>query len=79
MKYRPWNGVFLSDKYLSSVNTAESITTSILQLYHQYSVQPLIESSISSAAELRRCHAMLEEAACCVQSMEPDRDNTPVQ
>ena len=78
MKYRPWNGVFLSDKYLSSVEAAESITMSILQLYQQYNVQPLVESSISSAAELGRCHAMLEQAACCVQGIEPNSDDTAV-
>jgi hypothetical protein len=62
MKYRPWNGVFLSDKYLSGVEAAEGITASILKLYYQYGVKPLVESRIGSAAELRRCHEMLERA-----------------
>ena len=62
MKYRPWNGVFLSDEYLSGIDAAEDITASILKLYHQYGVKPLIESNISSTAELRRCHEMLERA-----------------
>ena len=62
MKYRPWNGVFLSDEYLSGIEAAEGITASILKLYHQYGVKPLVESNISSTAELRRCHEMLERA-----------------
>jgi len=64
MKYRPWNGVFLDDKYLSGVEAAEGITASILKLYHQYGVQPLVESNISSTAELRRCHDMLAQSGC---------------
>ena len=64
MKYRPWNGVFLSDKYLSGVEAAEGITASVLELYHQYGVQPLVESNISSRAELRRCHDLLAQSGC---------------
>lgn len=62
MKYRPWNGVFLSDEYLSGIEAAEGITASILKVYHQYGVKPLVESKIGSTAELRRCHEMLEHA-----------------
>ena len=73
MKYRPWNGVFLSDKYLSGVETAEGITASILRLYHQYGVQPLVESNITSAAELQRCHALMEQAVRCGQGGSQER------
>ena len=78
MKYRPWNGVFLSDKYLSSVEAAESITGDILKLYHQHGVQPLVESSISSAAELRRCHGLLEQAACSDRGVCHSGDSSPI-
>ncbi len=79
MKYRPWNGVFLSDKYLSGVDAAESITGAILKLYKQYGVQPLVESSISSAAELRRCQTLLEEAACNGSGVCQNGDSSPMQ
>ena len=78
MKYRPWNVVFLSDKYLNGVEAAESITGAILKLYKRYGVQPLVESSISSAAELRRCHSLLEQAACSVPGMCQAGDSSPV-
>lgn len=60
MKYRPWNGVFLSEEYLSGVEAAELITKSILEVYGRYGVTPLVESNISSAVELRRCHELLQ-------------------
>ena len=60
MRYRPWNGVFLSEEYLSGVEAAEGITTSVLKIYGRYGVVPLVESNISSAVELRRCHELLQ-------------------
>ena len=60
MKYRPWNGVFLSERYLSGVEAAELITESILKIYGKYGVVPLVESNICSAVDLRRCHELLQ-------------------
>lgn len=68
MKYRPWNGVFLSNEYLSGVEAAEEITSSILELYRQNGVEPLIESNISTTVELHRCHALLEKAGCFAEA-----------
>ena len=52
--------MFLSEQYLSGVEAAERITKSILQIYGRYGVVPLVESSISSAVDLRRCHELLQ-------------------
>jgi hypothetical protein len=60
MKYRPWNGVFLSQDYLSSVETAEKITAEILTAYSDHGVIPLLESKISTAAELRHWLDLLQ-------------------
>ena len=60
MRYRPWNGVFLSEEYLSGLDAAEGITKSVLKIYSRYGVVPLVESNISSAVELRRCHELLQ-------------------
>lgn len=60
MKYRPWNGVFLNDRYLTSVEGAREITRQVLQLYRKYDVVPLVESSISTSAELRQCLDLLD-------------------
>lgn len=56
MKFRPWNGVFLSKEFLSSVEKAEEITIQILSIYAQHGVIPLLESNIQKVDELR--HAM---------------------
>ena len=60
MKYRPWNGVFLNDKYLASVEGAREITRQVLQLYRKYDVVPLVESNISTSAVLRQCLDLLD-------------------
>jgi deoxyribodipyrimidine photolyase len=51
MKFRPWNGVFLSSEYLSSVEAAEAITRGMLGVYHAHGVELLLESSISKREE----------------------------
>ncbi|KAK9827026.1 hypothetical protein WJX74_003917 [Apatococcus lobatus] len=56
MKFRPWNGVFLSKDFLSSVEKAEEITVQILSVYAQHGVLPLLESNIQKVDELR--HAL---------------------
>lgn len=63
MRFRPWNGVYLSEEYLASVERAEQITHCILTQYHDAGVVPLVESRVTSAAELRRVERMLEQAA----------------
>ena len=56
MKFRPWNGVFLSKEFLSSVEKAEEITVEILKIYAHHGVIPVLESNIQKVDELR--HAL---------------------
>lgn len=63
MRFRPWNGVYLSEEYLASVEGAEQITHRILTQYHDAGVVPLVESRVASVAELWRVERMLEQAA----------------
>lgn len=51
MKFRPWNGVFLSGEYLSSVESAEAITREMVGVYHAHGAQLLLESCISKTEE----------------------------
>ncbi|BDA42017.1 hypothetical protein COCOBI_02-8180 [Coccomyxa sp. Obi] len=60
MRFRPWNGVFLSEEYLSSVDKAQAITAEILAVYSQHGVVPLVESKICTTQELRQCLDLLE-------------------
>lgn len=49
---RPWNGVFLSQDYLSSVEAADAITRDLLRAYAAAGVVPLIESAVKRDEEL---------------------------
>jgi hypothetical protein len=59
---RPWNSVFLSEEYLSSVESAESITTQLLEAYAAAGVVPLLESAVKSEDELRKAYSLLRPA-----------------
>ena len=43
-RFRPWNGVFLSDEYLSGTERAEAITKEILGVYATFGVEILVEA-----------------------------------
>jgi hypothetical protein len=51
-KFRPWNGVLMSDAYLSSPETASQITRDILTLLGQHGVTPFIETAVKGEAEM---------------------------
>lgn len=56
---RPWNGVFLSEEYLSSVEAAEAITAELLRAYAAAGVVPILESAVKTDDELQRAQALL--------------------
>lgn len=43
-KFRPWNGVFLSEEFLSSEDSARGIVLHMMDLYQKYSCEILIEA-----------------------------------
>jgi len=59
---RPWNGVFLSQDYLSGPERAEAISREILCIYHKYGVEVLVEApgvrSFQDVAALRSLLAL---------------------
>ena len=59
MRFRPWNGVFLSEDYLGSIEAAERITSELLEAYRQHGVVPLVESAVRSVADYRRLGDLL--------------------
>jgi hypothetical protein len=74
MKFRPWNGVFLSQEYLSSLDAANSITQDIVLLYKSKGVEPLIETACSSQADFDRVADILQltmraSVPCAVQDV----------
>lgn len=58
-KFRPWRGVLCSDEYLNSVERAMAITRELLDVYETFGVEPLVETSVHTCAELERCRALL--------------------
>ena len=59
MRFRPWNGVFLDDEYLSSVEAAEAVTRAVCGLYAQHGVEVLVETAVRSDAEWRHAQGLL--------------------
>lgn len=62
---RPWNGVFLSDEYLSDVAAAERITKELLGVYSEYGVTPLVETAVRTDAEMAAALRLLDTASSC--------------
>ena len=59
MRFRPWNGVFLSKEYLSSVKSAEEITMKQLKIFARHGVIPFIESGLATDEDFQRCERLL--------------------
>lgn len=67
MRFRPWNGVFLSDAYLAGVEAAMECTRQLLAVYAQHNVVPLVESAVRNEAELDTLRSLLlHYDHCCV-------------
>ena len=47
-KFRPWKGVYLSNKYLNSLEESEKITKNILDFYLKNNIIPLVETELST-------------------------------
>ena len=58
-KYRPWKGVFISDEYLNSLETANNITKSIYKIYLKNNIKPLIETEISTSKHFIKASEIL--------------------
>ena len=59
MKYRPWNGVFLSDEYLSSVEAANKLTQELLKVYEKFGVTPLLETALRTSTDVKSAYALV--------------------
>tara|TARA_B100000212_G_scaffold290040_1_gene231427 strand:- start:2727 stop:3545 length:819 start_codon:yes stop_codon:yes gene_type:complete len=47
-KFRPWRGVYLSNKYLNSLEESTKITREIIDFYFNNSIIPLVETELST-------------------------------
>jgi hypothetical protein len=60
-KFRPW--LPLSQDYLSSIETATAMTQQILQVYKEFNVEILIESTVKSEADMTKVMSFLQVIA----------------
>jgi hypothetical protein len=74
-KFRPWNGVYLSEQFLSSPSMATEIVISIIRLYNEFNVEILWEApgirndkDMIVVQNLMKCVAEAEERS------EPSQD-----
>lgn len=70
MKFRPWNGVFLSSTFLSDVPTAESIVREMLDIYRTFNVEPLVETAFKNNSDAAHILSLLGEEACQKKKIE---------
>lgn len=61
MRFRPWNGVFLSDRYLSGLDVAYDTTRLLLAVYRARGVIPLVESAVRTDAEAEQLQQLLSQ------------------
>jgi len=47
-KFRPWRGVYLSDKYLNSLERSYEITKKLIEFYKNNRIIPLLETELST-------------------------------
>ena len=51
-KFRPWKGVYISDKYLCSLDNFYSFTRDLVFFYRKNNITPIIETDFSSSEKL---------------------------
>ena len=51
-RYRPWKGVYISDKYLNSLDDFYSFTKDLIDFYTANNIVPVVETDFSSLEKL---------------------------
>jgi len=59
-KFRPWKEVYISDKYLNSLDNFFYFTNDLVSFYKENNITPLIESDFSSSEKLSSVHSFIE-------------------
>jgi len=59
-KFRPWRGVYLSNKYLNSLEESGEITKKIIEIYLNNSIIPLVETELSTEKQFTQAQNFLE-------------------
>ena len=59
-KFRPWKGVYISDKYLYSLEDFYIFTKDLIDFYLENNICPLIETEFSSLEKLEEFPSLLK-------------------
>ena len=59
-KYRPWKGVFISDKYLNSLEKFRAFTKDLIEIYLENNIIPVIETECYSIKQIEEIHSLLK-------------------
>ncbi len=59
-KFRPWRGVYLSNKYLNSLEEASEITKIIIDFYLKNSIIPLVETELSTEKQFKEAQNFID-------------------
>ena len=58
-KFRPWKGVYCSNEFLESLDSANNIVMQLLKTYKHYKINPIIETSVSTEKNLKKLRETL--------------------
>ncbi len=59
-KFRPWKGVFISEKYLNSLDNFYAFTKDLIEIYHDNKIIPVIETEFSSIRKLKDIYSLMK-------------------
>ena len=60
-KFRPWKGVYISDKFLYSLDEFYSFTRDLVRFYKKNNITPIIETDFSSSEKLDFIYSFFRE------------------
>ena len=59
-KFRPWKEVYISEKYLNTIDNFFDFTSDLVSFYKDNNITPVIESDFSSSEKLASVYSFLE-------------------
>ena len=60
-KFRPWKGVFISEKYLNSLDNFYAFTKDLIEIYLDNNICPIIETECSSINKLQEIQSLIKK------------------
>ena len=60
-RFRPWKEVYISDKYLNSLNDFYAFTKDLIEIYYENNICPVIETEFSTLEKLEDIYTLLKK------------------